>query len=135
MLPDIRKHVEYPWKESDQKLEQKLESKRMQDEDLRPEVEYWKKKIQTGIKEEHLVTEMTNKINVEIKHDKAAPVRPRKGDRSYTREQKELLKRILPDIRTHVVRKRTKPRTKTRKRENTERRSKARNRILDGMGN
>ena len=39
---------------------------------------------------------------VEIKHYKAAPVRPRKGDRGYTREQKELLKRILPDIRKYV---------------------------------
>ena len=83
-------------------MEQKLESKKMQNEDLRQQVEYWKKKIQTGIKEEHLVIDMKTKSNVEVKHYKAAPVRPRKGDRGYTREQKELLKRILPDIRKYV---------------------------------
>jgi hypothetical protein len=67
--------VEYPWKENDQKLEQKLESKRMQNEDLRQEVEYWRKKIQTGVKKEYLKVEMTNKSNVEIKQDKSALVR------------------------------------------------------------
>ena len=93
--------MEYPWKKWS-KNGAEIRSKRMQNEDLRQEVEYWKKKIQTGIKEEHLVIDMTKKSNVEIKHYKAAPVRPRKGDRGYTREQKELLKRILPDIRKYV---------------------------------